>query len=52
MLAMNTAAVGPDKRPWDMPTSLSNSMLETWTLADLSGPRRLNPKSGLSTIPE
>jgi hypothetical protein len=34
--------VGPDKRPWDMPTSQSNSVLETWTLADKSLPIRLS----------
>jgi hypothetical protein len=30
--------VGPEKRPWDMPTSQSNSGLETRTQADTSGP--------------
>jgi hypothetical protein len=30
--------IGSEKRPWDMPTSQSNSVLETWTLADLSLP--------------
>jgi hypothetical protein len=28
--------ISPGKRSWDMPTSLSNSVLEIWTLADLS----------------
>ena len=26
--------IGPEKRPWDMPTSQSNSVLETWIHAD------------------
>jgi hypothetical protein len=29
-------SIGPEKRPWNMPTSQPNSVLETWTHADLS----------------
>ena len=27
------SAIITEKRPWDIPTSQSNSVLETWTLA-------------------
>jgi hypothetical protein len=26
--------IGNEKRPWDMPTNQSNSILNSWTLAD------------------
>ncbi len=28
--------MSPHKRPWDVPTSAANSVLKTWTQADLT----------------